>query len=372
MLEIEDLRTIEDMARGAVLLGTGGGGDPYVGVLFVGAQLKTGRRPRIMPRDELGDDAFVLSVACIGAPTGIVEYLTSEKALLTLLARAESFYGRRIDALISAEIGGANSMIPLAAGAITGVPVLDADGMGRAFPRIEMTTFSIAGCRSTPALMMDEAGNMISLDTVDDRTMESLARAITIEMGGVAMGALYPMSGRQAKRHAVWNTLTLARDIGRTIRETREQSRDIFAELLALLSVQDGREARILFDGKITDVTHETRDGWHFGRATLADIDGTGRTLTVDMQNEFVVARDGGRTVAIVPDLIGILDRETGEPMTAEALAYGQRVKVLGFVCEAALRTPESLEVVGPRCFGLDEDYASIVLLADTMAGGRG
>jgi DUF917 family protein len=41
-------------------------------------------------------------------------------------------------------------MFPLALSAISGIPVVDADGIGRAVPQLEMTTFSIYGVRATP------------------------------------------------------------------------------------------------------------------------------------------------------------------------------------------------------------------------------
>ena len=118
MRTVETVQDIQDMARGAVLLGTGGGGDPYVGELFLLAQLKKGKTAVIVDASEVDDDAFVLSIAGVGAPPVLVEHLVSDKLLLKLLARAEAFYGRRVDALISAEIGGANSMFPLALSAI--------------------------------------------------------------------------------------------------------------------------------------------------------------------------------------------------------------------------------------------------------------
>ena len=55
----------------------------------------------------------------------------------------ENYLGYSIDALISAEIGGLNSMMPLAVSAQKQLPVLDADGMGRAFPHLEMVTYSV-------------------------------------------------------------------------------------------------------------------------------------------------------------------------------------------------------------------------------------
>jgi len=126
MYRVDTVQMIQDMARGAVLLGTGGGGDPYIGELFVTAQIRKGHAPRVVSCDEVAPDAFVLSIAGIGAPSVIVEHLVSERTLRELLARSEKFYGRRIDALISAEIGGANSMFPLALSSISDIPVLDA------------------------------------------------------------------------------------------------------------------------------------------------------------------------------------------------------------------------------------------------------
>ena len=363
MRTVDSIQDIQDMARGAVLLGTGGGGDPYIGELFLLAQLKRGRMAHVVDAGEVADDAFVLSIAGIGAPSAMVEHLVSEKLLLKLLSRAEAFYGRRVDVLISAEIGGVNSMFPLALSAISGVPVVDADGVGRAIPHIEMTTFSIMGVKATPCLVMDESGNVATLEAVDDRTAEDVIRGVTGALGASIYGALYPMTGRQMKTSAVIGTLDETLQIGRVIRQGRESSEDLFGDLLRYLS-RNGRFASVLFDGKITDVTHETRDGWHFGRATMSPMGGGDDVFTVDFQNEFTVARLNGETVTIVPDLITILDRETGEPITGERLAYGQRVKVIGYEADPLLRTPEALEVLGPRQFDIDEDFQPIEQLA--------
>jgi DUF917 family protein len=158
---------------------------------------------------------------------------------------------------------------------------------------------------------------------------------------------------------SVLGTVEQTLQIGRRIRTARESSRDVFEDLLAYLNT-GGRFARILFDGKIVDVTHETRDGWHWGRATLVGLNDSTDEFTVEIQNEFTVARLNGRTVTIVPDLISVLDRETGEPLTGEMLSYGQRVKVLGYSADPMLRLPESLEVLGPPMFGIDEPFVTI------------
>jgi DUF917 family protein len=366
MHKIDSYQDLQDMARGAVFLGTGGGGDPYIGELFVREQIKQGNFPVVISPEEVPDDAFVLCIAGTGAPTVIVEHLISEDTLLRLLSRAEAYFGRKPDIIISAEMGGANSIFPLALSAITGIPVVDADGIGRAVPQMEMSAFSIYGASATPCVMVDDAGNTVIVEAVSDRVAENITRHATLAMGSIAFCAAYPMSGAQFQKCAVKGTLALTLGIGRTIREAREGTGDVFQSLLDFLGADQGRTARILFDGKIADVTHETRDGWHWGLATLQNLRDEADRFTLQIRNEFLIAHHNGRPVTMVPDLIAVLDRESAEPLTAEMLTYGQRVKVIGYSADPMLRTKEGLVVMGPRMFGLDEDYVSIEdLMAD-------
>lgn len=359
MLVIDNMRDVRDMARGATLLGTGGGGDPYIGELFIGAQMQRGRYGKVIDPAEIDDDAFLVSIFHLGAPPPFVEQLVSEKLMIRILERAQEVAGRNIDALICAEIGGFNSTMPIALSAISGIPAVDADGIGRAFPRMEMTTFSIWGVSGSPALLMDEFGNETIIRAKDERTCENMCRAVCSSLGAHLAGTGFQMSGRQMKECAVLGTVTQTLEIGRTIREAREGAEDVFAELLRCLN-KDGRYARILFDGKIVDIVREIRDGWHWGRITMRGLQNPDDEFTVELQNEFSVARLNGRTVTIVPDLISVLDRESGEPRTAESLSYGQRVKVLGYSANEILRRPKSLEFVGPKCFGIDEEFRPV------------
>jgi len=352
---------VQDMARGAVLLGSGGGGDPYVGELYLRNQLAEGRSARIVKASELPDDAFVLSIAGVGAPTVIVEHLVSTNTLLRLLEASDSFYGRKIDALISAEIGGVNSMFPLALGTRAGLPVVDGDGMGRAFPHLEMTTFGVYGCGATPSILMDDSGNVTHVRTTANRIAEDVVRSVCAALGSMIFGSFYPMSGRQVKQLAVHDTVTHTLEIGRRIRQARESQADPVAGVLEFLNAPgEGRYARELFNGRIVDVLHETRDGWHWGRVLISSGAGEEPEFRIEIQNEYLVARNRGRTVTIVPDLIAVLDAESAEPLTAERLAYGQRVRVIGYSAAPIMRRPECLKVFGPRLFGIDEDFRPV------------
>lgn len=349
------------MARGAVFLGSGGGGDPYVGELFLRQKLAEGRHAKVIDAAELADDTFVVCIAGIGAPTVLVEHLVSEVTLQRVLEHAEKFHGRKVDALISAEIGGANSMFPLALGAQAGIPVIDGDGMGRAFPHLEMTTFSVFGAKASPGFIMDDSGNLVSFDIITDRLAEDVVRGVAAALGSMIYGCFHPMTGAQVKQIGVLGTISQTIEIGRCIRAARDQCDDPFDGLMSYLNdPANDRHARLLFDGKITDVTHETREGWHWGRVAIGNTTDEADQLIIEIQNEYLIARRNGRTVALVPDLISVLDTETAEPLTAEMLNYGQRVRVIGYSAAPIMRRPECLKVFGPRLFGLDEDFVPV------------
>ncbi len=363
-MQIKTKQDVRDMARGAAFLGVGGGGDPYVGQLMLQQEVLKGKFPNVIKAQELADDAKVLCVCGIGSPPVLVEHLLSSTMLSKLVDQMEAYLGYRIDALISAEIGGLNSVMTLGVAAQRNVPLIDADGMGRAFPQLEMVTFSVYGCPASPVMIVDELGNMARVHAQTDSVAEKMSRAISSSLGAMVYSALYTMTGKQVKECAVHDTLSLSYDIGRCIRESREQLDSPFEGLLALLNKpEENRHFRVLFDGKIVDLLHEIKDAWHFGTITMEANGDSNDVMVVEMQNEYLAARLNGKTVAIVPDLICILDAETAEPITGERLKYGQRVKVTGLSAAEILRRPECLEVFGPAAFGYEESFQTVEAL---------
>ena len=356
-----DRADLADLARGAALLGTGGGGDPYIGRLLVDQALReTGRTITVLDPDEIDDDAFVIPTAQMGAPTVMVEKIPRGDEAVIALRTLERHLGRRADATMPIECGGINSMIPLLVAAHTGLPVVDADGMGRAFPELQMETFSVYGVPGSPLAIGGENDEMVIIDTGhDNKRMEWLARGITIRMGGVAHIAEYSMTGAEVKRTAVPNTLTLGLRVGRALRTARAEHRDPVAALAATMAETLYDKVRVLFRGKVVDVERRTEAGFARGRATLAAFDGDAK-LELTFQNEHLVARVDGEVRCVVPDLICVLDADSAEPITTEGLRYGQRAVVVGISTPALMRSPEALAVFGPRAFGLDVDFRPV------------
>jgi len=354
---------LPDLARGAALLGTGGGGDPYIGRLLVQQAIAEHGPITVLDPDDVDDDAFIIPTAMMGAPTVMVEKVPRGSEPVVALRRLEAHLGRRATATMPIECGGLNSMVPLFVAARTGLPVVDADGMGRAFPELQMETFSVYGVPGSPMVVASERGETVLIETgTDDVRMERLSRAVTIQFGGAALIAEYPMSGADAKRTAVPRTLSLALGAGRTIREAREAHGDPVEALAEFFATTIYRHLRVLFRGKVSDVERRTTGGFARGTADLVGHDGG--TLSLRFQNEHLIAVRDGEPVCVVPDLICVLDDTTGEPVTTEAMRYGQRVVVVGISTPDLMRTPEALAVFGPAAFGLDVPFTPVEDLA--------
>jgi DUF917 family protein len=336
---------IGDLARGAAVLGTGGGGDPYIGGLLAQQALSTHGPVSTVSLDDLPSDALVLVVAMMGAPTVMVEKLPSLDEVVRPVEALATFLGRPITHVACAEAGGVNSTIPVAAAAALGLPLVDADGMGRAFPELQMVLPTLYGVTTSPFAFSDEKGNIGVLQTISNHWTERIARVATVEMGCSVMIAGFPMSGEQAREALVPDSLTHCLRIGRAIRQAQQDKVDPVAAAVALLG---GRE---IFAGKVVDVERGTTAGFARGSAR---IEGASSTLSLHFQNEHLVARTADEVLATTPDLIIVLEQDSGEPITTEALRYGQRVRIVAAPSDPRWHGVEALNMVGPRYFGYD------------------
>ena len=348
-----DIQDIEDIARGAALLGAGGGGDPYIGKLIAVGAIKEHGPVTLLDPEEIPDDALIAPIAMMGAPTVLAEKAIGGNEYDTLYEMVTKFYGKEIYAFMPMEAGGLNSMLPIAAAARLGLPLVDCDGMGRAFPELQIVTFTIGGISATPMALTDEKGNSVIFDTITNKWTEELARAVTMSCGGSVAVSLYIMTGAQLKQYSVKNIVTRSQKLGEAIRTVKDSSEKTPEE--HFLEFTEGYK---LFRGKIADVRRETRGAFNYGKVILEGIgDCKGREAYVEFQNENLTATVDGEIVATVPDLICLVDTETFTPVTTDALKYGKRVLLVGLKCFEMWRTEAGLELVGPRYFGCDTDY---------------
>jgi DUF917 family protein len=351
---------IADLCTGSVFLATGGGGDPYISQILVQEALKKYGPVDLLPLAELPDDALVVTIGEVGAPSVSLEQLPIGTECLDVIDRFEAWVGRKITHIVSFEVGGANSVIPLIAAAAKKIPLIDGDGMARALPEAQMMTFAIEGVRPSPALAVDYTGGCVYFDTADAVLYERQVRNLAMAMGGMVFTAEHPMTSEEARRAIIPGTISFALALGRVLKENFGSAALVEEPLRKLFDASDYGVLKHLYTGKIVDINRKTVGGFDVGEAVLESVGDDRPPMHLSIKNEFLVAKVGGEVVASVPDLITMVDHETSSPINSERVHYGQRVTVFGIGCPPHYRTERALKVVEPRAFGFDFDFVPI------------
>jgi len=347
---------IESLAIGAWILGTGGGGSPYLALLNMRKLYRDGARVSLLDPMDLADDARVAVVSNMGAPLVGQERLTDPHTIARAVQMMEEYRGVRFDAIMSLEIGGGNSLQPFMAAAVLNLPVVDADCMGRAFPEAQMTSFAIHDLTMYPLTMADVRDNAVIVARAASwKWMERLSRKACVEVGSIASTCKAPRTGKEVKECGILYSTTKAIRLGDTVQAARRLHRD---PVQAVIAAERGQ---LVFRGKIRDVARRTTEGFLRGTAKLDGLDDfRGAGFELAFQNEFAVGWLDGEPRVMTPDLICVLDTVSGDAIGTETLRYGQRVSVIALPAPPVLLTPKGLEHVGPRAFGYDLEFKSL------------
>jgi uncharacterized protein len=342
---------LEDLALGSAILGSGGGGDPSYDLLMAQQQFETGEEVKLVEVGDLAEDAVIAPIAFMGAPLVGIEKLPSGEEFPAVIASLEELIGKKVTHLLAAEIGGANAFTPVIAGSQLGLPVIDGDTLGRAFPELQMSSCNLMGVSPTPAVLGDALGKTVSIRKGNAVEAEKFFREKTIEMGSSAAVSLYIMSGREAKRSIISGSYSKAIGIGKTIRQAKEQGQNPIKALI------ENFDALSLFSGMIVDIDQSIEEGFLTGSFSITNDD---TFIKVLYQNEYLAVFDGEKPLVSTPDIIIPLEQETGSPITSETLQYGVRVELIALPSPKLWTSEEALNLVGPQYFGYKIDYQDV------------
>jgi DUF917 family protein len=348
---------IEPIARGAAVLGAGGGGNAYLATVALRRALGEDGAIEVLTVDELRPGSLGCAVSGMGAPTVSIERIDAVAEMAGAARALERYVGRPFDYIAIGEIGGGNAIAPLLCGHDMGLPVVDADPMGRAFPELQMDTFMIGGVDPSPLALYDGKGGAAILTVPDAVTGERFARALTWAMGSSTALALPVLTAEQVRALAIPGTLTLAQRMGDALTRAQARHEDPVACLREVVPVTS------LFEGKVVDLVRRTVAGFARGELVVEGLgQDKGERLRIDFQNEFLVARREGEAGALctVPDIISLLDAESGLAVSTELIRYGLRLRVIAIPAPRELRTDRALAVIGPGAFGYDDPYVPL------------
>jgi uncharacterized protein len=346
---------LEDIALGAGLLGSGGGGPTELGRLLVSQALHMRGGITIVPLSSLEPSILIVAVAQVGTPMVFLERLAQGTEPGRAVRALEAHLGVRADAIMCDEIGGTNSMTPLLAAAHLGLPVVDADAMGRAFPGLNMNALSIYAEEPVPSAFCDDEGNTVLIPgTGDPSATERIGRAVTVALGGISYIARPAPVGAVRRHGIIPGSYSRAKAVGRAMRLA------VARRNLAGIDL-DALQGRVLFQGLITNVSRRSAPGPVQGSVTIeGQLARFAGTVKVEFQNEYLVAHRDRSILVVTPDVIGLVDDETGEPVGADAVHPGRHVLLIGLSADERMITPTALRIVGPAAFGYDLEYRAL------------
>jgi DUF917 family protein len=343
---------VEDLAVGCTILAGGGGGDPRVGLMMTLSAIRDLGEAKLVQLEDLADEDYLFASGMIGAPTVMMEKMPSGFEGAVIKETIEARSGRQVTAMMPLEMGGINGLLPVAWAIRAGLPLVDGDFMGRAFPELQMCTPHLYDMPAWPCVLVDERSQAITFEPRSNVWLERLARNAVAVLGGGACSGLYPMTARDARRPIISGTVSNAVRVGRALREGHK---DPFEALGSAI------ETYRLISGKVIEVERRTEGGFVRGGAVIEGTDqDAGRLVRIEFQNENLIALEDGEAIATVPDIITLLDRHTARGIVTEHIRYGQRVVLAVFPAPEQWRTPAGLTVVGPRAFGYEFDFVPV------------
>ncbi|KAL5338226.1 hypothetical protein BJX70DRAFT_215324 [Aspergillus crustosus] len=363
---------LDFISQGCKVLGCGGGGDPYQEYLKVSAIIQ--EHPgtvKVVSPNYLPDDALVGWTGCMGSPEVSMERLENNECLKAHEELIRVTGLPAVSGFLALEIGGGNGVVNLGVAASLGVHCIDADYMGRAYPTAWQVTPNVYGTPRGEALapmtIASGDGSFVTMTSSrTDRLVDKILRASCVEMGCRAGSAGPPKPSRIVREQAITNTVSLAWWVGRAIaleRNITDRAKRIIEE------VGGPESAVILGEGKIMSVERVLKTGHTYGVLEIDGKlqDGAKAILKVPFKNEnaFVEAvLPTGETniLASVPDLIAVLDAETGAGLGTPDYKYGLKVMIIAIAASPRWTdTARGMALGGPGSMGFEDvEYVPI------------
>ncbi len=364
---------IEDFTRGTDFFSANGGGVPDETLALLKDDLNRGLELTWGRLEDLANDDRVVCTFFSGSigpdsldPSRMERQMglerKIERPLVAAVRELEDFTGKKFDAMISVEIGGTNTGLSFDAAANLGLRMVDADYAGRAIPEADCITPNMFGKPVWPMVCVDYYGDVTYLkDAQHNKMAERLGKFIASASFGSVGCAGIVLSGREVKDIAVPGTLSECLSIGRTIREAAEKGLDPVQAV-----VDELVQAWVLFRGTIVVREWEDREGYMWGEHEIEGTDAFwGQHLRLWFKNENHMSWLNGKPYVASPDLLEVVDPQTGEPLSNTHMEKGQQVAVIGVRRRPQYDNERGLEVLGPRHWGFDVDFTPIEMLFD-------
>jgi len=304
------------------------------------------------------DDAFVISGGIMGSvrvldqfsPEEIVDQWEKQFEPLLALRAMESYVGRKVDFVVPFELGGLNTPVILSLAARLGIPTIDGDGVGRAAPETQMTSFIGHGVSLVPMPLVDWKGNVIIVDkAVTPFFPDEVGRFVVTQAGGIGANSHYPMDGKTARSAILPGTISTALDLGNLVSDLMDANKVVDR-------VTKHLGGQLVFRGIVRSLEEQEALGFLVQTAQLEGTSASaGDEMEIVIKNEFMMASLNGSVGCVFPDLILMID-ERGQGVMSSELKVGDTAYIVVAPCHPRLResamSAVGKEALGPQRYG--------------------
>lgn len=348
------IQEVKDILVGCTILGTGGGGSLDNGLDSVEKAFQAGHAFKLLDFSEIQEESYYANPYYCGSivPKGDDSQQRGDE-IATSVKALENFMGVTFHGLVSIEYGGGNTGEMMAAAARTGKFIVDADAAGRAVPELQFSTYYVTENPITPFSVGTSYGDMAIVTSVaDDARAEALSRYMAIGSGGLVGMTDHPIQGRNLKHAVIPHALSFAGSVGRAQREAVAKGED---PIQAILKAGGGK---LLFQGQVAQGSDwSIQEGFTVG---TIQISGAGQYrdshAKIWYKNENMLLWIDDQVRVTCPDLICVVETQSGYPVTNPNCTQGMDVTVLGFHCHEIWKRKRGLDILNPRFFGFDCD----------------
>lgn len=296
-----------------------------------------------------------VSLCVLGSGTALADLPPSGDEFAAAVRRLEQLERVTFGAVYPLAAATVSALVPVVAASQLQVPVLDADGMGRANALIHHTSMHLAGLSPTPLAAWGPTGENVLIEVASGPRADRLLRGNVDILGGWAALAAYPTSAGELGRAAMPGTVSRLIDVGRLLLERTDPE-----VLLQRLGALTG--CHRLWRGRIVELEHLSRPTEitipaHPSSLVAEETGDQRRQLRVELRSEIVAAFADGQLIAAAPDLLCLLDVSRGELATLDSLEVGDLLDLLVTPNDAMWYTPEGMAMVGLESHGIPLDH---------------
>ena len=362
---LKNKQDVEDFVRGVTFMGTGGGGDPKLGLDFLVKALEEGYKLSWVDISEINEEEWVAMPFYMGSIAPISEENlkklkemglgepTIERPLIKAVQELEKYKQIKLGALIAGELGGSNTPAPLDTAARLNKVFIDGDFAGRAIPELTQATPCVKNKSICPLVMCDLWGNVNIIESaINFGMVEEYGRSIVMVTNQMTGNIGFLMKIKELKEVMIPGTLTDSYIVGKTIRKARETAgNDPVEKVVELIG------GHLLFKGTVTKREFEDKKGFMFGTHVFEGLDEfQGHTFKIWFKNENHITWLDNKPYVCSPDIITVVALGDCEPITNTYLKVRQQVAVIG-KSHIKYRDKGDVNLLTPKHFGFDIEW---------------